>query len=149
MAFNLKRQSDSGFSLVELMIVVGIIGVLAAVATPKMQVFMAKAKQAEAKTTLSHIYTLEQAYFAENSTYDTTANVGFKQGGKVLYKVLTDATAGAATFSVVLDNNAALCSGVAAGLDKWSINELKEIKNAHKSNPVSAANGPFKSPECT
>ena len=148
MAFNLKRQSDSGFSLLELMIVVGIIGVLAAVATPKMQLFMAKAKQAEAKTTLSYIYTLEEAYFAENSTYDTTATVGFKQDGKVLYTVTTDAAAAALTFSVVVGNSEALCSGVAVNQDQWSINQTKAMTNTHK-GVVSASNGPFKAPGCT
>jgi prepilin-type N-terminal cleavage/methylation domain-containing protein len=148
MAFNLKRQSDSGFSLVELMIVVGIIGVLAAVATPKMQVFMAKAKQAEAKTTLSHIYTLEEAYFAENSSYDTTANVGFQQDGKVLYTVTTDAVSGALTFRVVVGNSAALCSGVGINQDRWAIDQTKAMTNTHK-GVASASNGPFKAPACT
>ena len=148
MAFNLKRQSDSGFSLVELMIVVGIIGVLAAVATPKMQIFMAKAKQAEAKTTLSHIYTLEEAYFAENSTYDTTATVGFQQEGKVLYGVKTDVTPSPTVWRFVLENTVALCPGVRAGVDLWSITQAKNIANTHKgvNSPV---NGPFKAPGCT
>ena len=41
--FSLKN--DKGFSLVELMIVVAIIGVLSALAVPKFQSFQAKAKQ--------------------------------------------------------------------------------------------------------
>ena len=149
MAFNLKRQSDSGFSLVELMIVVGIIGVLAAVATPKMQIFMAKAKQAEAKTTLSHIYTLEEAYYAENSTYDKVAVVGFQQDGKVLYKVTQDVTTPSPTdFKVIVGNSVALCPGVDKDDDLWSITQAKAIANTNKgvNSPV---NGPFRAPRCT
>ena len=47
-------DKESGFSLVELMIVVGIIGILATMAMPKFQEFQSKAKMAEAKTSLSH-----------------------------------------------------------------------------------------------
>ena len=61
----------SGFSLVELMIVVGIIGILATMAMPKFQEFQSKAKMAEAKTTLSHLYTLQHSYFLENDEYQT------------------------------------------------------------------------------
>jgi prepilin-type N-terminal cleavage/methylation domain-containing protein len=63
------RRDESGFSLVELMIVVGIIGLLATLAIPKFQQFQAKARQAEAKNMLSHIYTLEEAYHLDNNQY--------------------------------------------------------------------------------
>jgi len=65
----LHRNQQSGFSLVELMIVVGIIGLLSALAVPRFQTFQARAKQAEAKTNLAQVYTLEEAYFLDNNTY--------------------------------------------------------------------------------
>lgn len=64
-------EKESGFSLVELMIVVGIIGILATMAMPKFQEFQSKAKMAEAKTTLSHLYTLQHSYFLENDEYQS------------------------------------------------------------------------------
>ncbi len=62
-----KRQG--GFSLVELMIVVAIIGILAALAIPRFQQFQSKSRQAEARSNLSHIYTLQVSYNGDNDTF--------------------------------------------------------------------------------
>ena len=62
-------MNEKGFSLVELMIVVGIIGILATLAVPKFQQFQAKAKMTEAKNMLTQIHSLEESYFLDNNTY--------------------------------------------------------------------------------
>ena len=69
-------RSNKGFSLVELMIVVGIIGILATLALPRFKQFQAKAKMGEAKNILSHIYTLEQSYSLDNNTFIVHALIG-------------------------------------------------------------------------
>lgn len=51
------------------MVVVAIIGVLAAIAVPKLQVFTAKARQSEARSLQNQIATALEGYFTENSTY--------------------------------------------------------------------------------
>ena len=71
---------ESGFSLVELMIVVGIIGILATMAMPKFQEFQSKAKMAEAKTALSHLYTMQHSYFLENDEYINFSPLNFANG---------------------------------------------------------------------
>lgn len=76
-----KIHNEAGFSLVELMIVVGIIGLLATLAIPRFQQFQAKAKMAEAKTSLSHIYTLQEAYHLDNNSYVNFGAVGYTGGG--------------------------------------------------------------------
>lgn len=62
-------RNEKGFSLVELMIVVGIIGLLATLAVPRFQQFQAKARMAEGKNMLNHLYTLEEAYHLDNNAY--------------------------------------------------------------------------------
>ena len=80
--------SAKGFSLIELMIVVAIIGILAAIAVPNYQKFTAKAKQGEAKTNLSGIYTSNKAFHNEWQTYSSRFNtIGFKPEGDLRYDV--------------------------------------------------------------
>ncbi len=66
-----KTNTKAGFSLVELMVVVAIIGILATIAVPNFQKFQAKAKQSSAKSELTGLYTAQKAFFAEYSTYHT------------------------------------------------------------------------------
>ena len=66
---NCFSTREEAFSLVELMVAVGIIGVMSSVAVPKYQKFRANAAQAEAQATLSSIYTLQQLYYTENDRY--------------------------------------------------------------------------------
>jgi type IV pilus assembly protein PilA len=63
----LKRQD--GFTLVELMVVVAIIGLLSAVAIPNFKKYQAKSKTSEAKLQLSAVYTAQQAFFSDFDTY--------------------------------------------------------------------------------
>src|SRR5690606_24815105 len=107
------------FSLVELMIVVAIIGILAAVAVPRFQNFQAKAKQAEAKNNLSHIYTLQQAYFGDHDAYSASLDdIGFKVAGtKVRYGYST--TGGASfTATAAATSNDIIVAGCGA-IDTW------------------------------
>ena len=67
-------RSKKGFTLIELMIVVAIIGILAAVAIPNFLSMRYKAKTSEAKANLGAIRTCEEAYKIEEDAYKTCAD---------------------------------------------------------------------------
>jgi prepilin-type N-terminal cleavage/methylation domain-containing protein len=68
-------RNTKGFTLIELLIVVVIIGILAAIAIPKFASTKEKAYVAAMKSDLKNFVTAEEAYFADNNTYGTYANV--------------------------------------------------------------------------
>src|SRR3974390_1196322 len=82
------KKLQKGFTLIELMIVVAIIGILAAIAIPNFIRFQAKSKQSEAKTNLKAIFTAQKSYYGERDGYSTSfAMMGFntEQGNRYNY----------------------------------------------------------------
>ena len=69
-------QNRKGFTLIELLIVVVIIGILAAIALPKFAATKDKAKLGSIKSDLRNMMTAQEAYFADNSTYGSLAQLG-------------------------------------------------------------------------
>ncbi len=63
------HNRKGGFTLIELMIVVAIIGILAAIAIPNFLRFQLKAKSSEGKTNLAAIRTSEESYYSEFGVY--------------------------------------------------------------------------------
>ena len=68
-----KRTSgvnDAGFTLIEVMIVVAIVGILAAVAYPSYIDSVRKGKRAEARAALMNLLQQQERYFTQNNTYE-------------------------------------------------------------------------------
>lgn len=71
----LSRVKDDGFTLVELMVVVAIIGVLSAVAIPNFKKYQAKSKTSEAKLQMSAAYTAMQSWYSDYDNYSSCLNL--------------------------------------------------------------------------
>jgi type IV pilus assembly protein PilA len=78
MLSKLKNRKREGFTLIELMIVVAIIGILAAIAIPQFSSYRQRAYDAAAKSQLKNLATAQEDYYVENDTYlgITTATTG-------------------------------------------------------------------------
>ena len=74
--------------MIELMVVVAIIGVLAAIGIPQYSKFQSKARQSEAKLALAALFTAEESFRQEWNQYSVTLNnIGFSvQGSRLRYK---------------------------------------------------------------
>lgn len=79
-------RSRSGFTLIELMIVIAIISLLAAIAIPNYLKFQCRSKQAEVKAGLGGWYVTEKAFLAEHNTYGTDlVTINWEPEGSPLY----------------------------------------------------------------
>lgn len=86
-----RVNTDDGFSLVELLIVVSIIGILAAIAIPQFSSYRQKAYDSAAKSDLANLAQMQDYYYVNGETYtaDTGDLTGWLASGSVTVIVVS------------------------------------------------------------
>ena len=99
----IMKQIQQGFTLIELMIVVAIIGILAAVAIPSYQDYTARAQVTEAVGLSSGFKTGMAEYYADNGSWPLTLTaVGDTTSGKYVGSMTIASGAGGITGTLVI-----------------------------------------------
>ncbi len=147
-------RNPKGFTLIELMIVVAIIGILAAIAIPNFLKYQAKYSQSEERLHLGGVFVAETSFYGERARYSNFDEIGFALAGssnRYTYRAMLTTQAGTTVSAGAVQVIAAGVGATAAEgtpaaastangfiataaanldtdtvLDQWHVNEIKQ-----------------------
>lgn len=97
------RSGIKGFTIIELMIVVGIVAILVALALPSYTDYIRKAKRAEAEQLLLNWANLQEIWRANNPTYDNGTNISVPTHDDYTFSVEIGETTAASLYILTAD----------------------------------------------
>lgn len=97
----MAMRKQGGFTLIELMVVVAIIGILAAIAIPSYQDYVLRGNRTEGMALLSDAAARQERYYAQNNTYaDTLAKLGLQESSNNNLYTLTISNTSSTTYTL-------------------------------------------------
>lgn len=132
----MKQHSTDGFTLIEVMIVMAIIGILTAIAYPSYAEYVLRGNRSEGQAFLNDAAARQERYYAQNNAYAATpAQLGYASANSVntLYILrINNPTTSSYTLTAIVQRTDARCgdltltdtgaqgqSGTGAGADCW------------------------------
>ena len=107
-----KQNYQQGFTLIELMIVVAIVAILAAISLPSYNDYVVKSNRADAKVALMRVAQMQESYFVQNMSYAQDLTTG---GGGLGLVASGDGISEEEFYDIKLTKLPNTCTGVATG----------------------------------